>query len=46
VEYREMAETAGIENFIVMKGLNDSGTFINALKDIVMEELIAHRQYD
>jgi ferrochelatase len=39
VEYREAAETAGIENYRVMEGLNDSETFIGALKDIVLKEL-------
>jgi len=39
VEYREVAEAAGIENFVVMKGLNDSATFIGALKDIVLDAL-------
>jgi ferrochelatase len=42
VEYRAVAGMAGIENFIVMKGLNDSQAFIHALKSIVLEELKAH----
>lgn len=37
IEYRAVAEGAGIKNYIVMKGLNDSEIFISALKDIVME---------
>jgi ferrochelatase len=39
VEYREVAELAGIENYRVMEGLNDSPIFINALKDIVLKEM-------
>jgi ferrochelatase len=39
VEYREVAVAAGVENFIVMEGLNDSETFIGALKDIVKNNL-------
>lgn len=39
VEYREVAEAAGIENFIVIRGLNDSATFIGALKDIAVKAL-------
>ena len=37
IEYRHVAHEAGIENFIVMPGLNDSQVFINALADIVTE---------
>ena len=37
VEYREVAEKANIDNYIVVKGLNDSKTFIGALKDLVLE---------
>jgi ferrochelatase len=33
IEYREVAEKAGIKNFIVMEGLNDSKTFISALAE-------------
>jgi len=39
VEYRQVAKAAGIENYHVMTGLNDSGTFVAALKDIVMKTL-------
>jgi len=39
VEYREIALKAGIENYIVMQGLNDSETFIDALKDIAIQAL-------
>ena len=34
--YRKTAHKAGIENYTVMKGLNDSHTFIQALEDIVL----------
>lgn len=39
VEYRAVADKLGIENYIVMKGLNDSETFIEALKEIVVDML-------
>ena len=39
VEYREVAETAGIENYRVMEGLNDSPIFISALRDIVLKAM-------
>ncbi len=39
IEYRHVADEAGIENYIVMTGLNDSQKFIDALKDIVKEKL-------
>lgn len=39
IEYRHVAENAGIENYFVMKGLNDSELFIDALSDIVINEL-------
>lgn len=39
IEYREVADEAGIENYIVMYGLNDSETFIEALTDLVKEKL-------
>jgi len=39
IEYRHVAEKAGIENYIVMKGLNDSQLFINALSEIVKAKL-------
>jgi ferrochelatase len=39
VEYRQVAEAAGIKNYHVMTGLNDSETFVDALKDIVIETL-------
>lgn len=39
VEYRQLAEAAGILNYHVMTGLNDSQTFVNALKDIVIKAL-------
>jgi ferrochelatase len=39
IEYREVADEARIENYIVMYGLNDSETFIEALTDLVKEKL-------
>lgn len=35
IEYRHTAEECGIENYIVMKGLNDSKLFVEALAEIV-----------
>lgn len=35
IEYKHLADKAGIETYIVMPGLNDSKTFVNALTDIV-----------
>ena len=39
IEYRTLAERSGIENYAVMKGLNDSDIFISALRDITLESL-------
>lgn len=39
IEYRHVADRVGIEKYIVMTGLNDSQTFVNALSDIVIREL-------
>ncbi len=39
IEYREMADTLGIENYVVMQGLNDSDTFVAALENIVVKAL-------
>jgi len=39
IEYRHVAETVGIENYIVMTGLNDSHLFIEALSNLVKEKL-------
>lgn len=39
IEYRHIANKCGIENYIVMKGLNDSHLFIEALKDIVINKV-------
>jgi ferrochelatase len=39
IEYRHIAEEFGIENYIVMNGLNDSTIFIDALKELVLEYL-------
>ncbi|MFA5806061.1 MAG: ferrochelatase [Melioribacteraceae bacterium] len=39
IEYRHVAEKTGIENYIVMKGLNDSQLFIDALSEIVKAKL-------
>jgi len=39
VEYRAIANQSNIENYIVMKGLNDSKTFVAALKKLVLQAL-------
>lgn len=39
IEYRHVAEECGIENYMVMKGLNDSQMFVEALKDLVINEI-------
>ncbi|NLT52356.1 MAG: ferrochelatase [Ignavibacteria bacterium] len=39
IEYRKAADKCGIENYVVMKGLNDSRTFISALKNIALTYL-------
>ncbi len=39
IEYRRVAESCGIENYIVTEGLNDSPLFIEALKEIVKKEI-------
>jgi ferrochelatase len=39
IEYRMIADEVNIENYIVMKGLNDSKTFVGALKELVVQAL-------
>ena len=39
IEYREIADRVNIENYIVMKGLNDSPYFCTALKEIALDAL-------
>jgi len=39
IEYRMIADEVNIENYIVMKGLNDSKTFVAALKELVVQAL-------
>lgn len=39
IEYRHVADDAGIKNYIVMTGLNDSNTFVEALKQLTLEKL-------
>ncbi|HEA65753.1 MAG TPA: ferrochelatase [Desulfobacterales bacterium] len=39
IEYRRIAENLNIENYRVMKGLNDSETFIEALKKITLKAM-------
>jgi ferrochelatase len=39
VEYRRIADMANIENYVVMEGLNDSKTFVAALKDLVVQSI-------
>lgn len=40
IEYRHVAEKSGIENYIVMTGLNDSPVFIEALTEITKEKIL------
>ena len=39
IEYRHVADRIGIENYIVMTGLNDSQLFVDALYDLVTKSL-------
>jgi len=39
IEYRHTAEKAGIENYIVMEGLNDSQLFVDALYELASERM-------
>jgi ferrochelatase len=39
IEYRHVANEFGIENYIVMQGLNDSQLYINALVELVRSEI-------
>jgi ferrochelatase len=39
IEYRMIADEVNIENYIVMKGLNDSKAFVGALKELVVQAL-------
>lgn len=39
IEYRHVADKCGIENYIVMKGLNDSELFSEALAEIVKRKM-------
>lgn len=39
IEYRHIADKVGIKNYFVMKGLNDSALFIEALKEEVCKRL-------
>ena len=39
IEYRHVADKCGIENYIVMKGLNDSELFVDALAELVKKRL-------
>ncbi len=39
IEYRHTAEKAGIENYIVMEGLNDSQLFVDALYELAAERM-------
>ena len=39
IEYRHVADKVGIENYIVMAGLNDSQLFVDALYDLVTKSL-------
>lgn len=39
IEYRHVADKYGIKNYIVMKGLNDSELFVEALAEIVKQKV-------
>jgi len=39
IEYRHNAEKAGIKNYVVMHGLNDSPIFTDALADVIIKAL-------
>lgn len=39
IEYKHVADETGIEEYIVMNGLNDSRTFIDALADLVLKKI-------
>jgi ferrochelatase len=39
IEYRHIADNCGINNYLVMQGLNDSHLFIDALAELVEKEL-------
>jgi ferrochelatase len=39
IEYRMIADDVGIENYMVMKGLNNSKTFVEALKELALQSL-------
>ena len=39
VKYRRLAEKSDIENYVVMQGLNDSKTFVTALKELAAQAL-------
>jgi len=39
IEYRHVADENNIKDYIVMEGLNDSQLFIDALKELVIENL-------
>ena len=39
IEYRHVADECGIQNYIVMRGLNDSTLFLEGLTELVNEEI-------
>lgn len=39
IEYRKVAEEAGVQNYIVMKGLNDSQLFVQSLAEEIWKRL-------
>jgi protoporphyrin/coproporphyrin ferrochelatase len=44
IEYRHVADKVKIENYIVMKGLNDSQLFIDALFELVTKRVSDERK--
>lgn len=39
IEYKHVADSCHIENYVVMPGLNDSALYVNALRELVMQTL-------
>ncbi|MEW6653852.1 MAG: ferrochelatase [Bacteroidota bacterium] len=46
IEYRHIADECGIENYIIMRGLNDSTLFIEGLTDLVNQEILKDSRVD
>jgi protoporphyrin/coproporphyrin ferrochelatase len=44
IEYRHVSEKTGIENYIIMEGLNDSSLFVDALTELVKNQIYKVKQ--